>query len=87
MSVAALVGLVVVNFIPKLQRSEREQLVRQVAVMLIPMVLMPFLGAWYIGSMQADSRAWATGGSVAMTMFFTIAVGSSIHCTFCEAIG
>jgi mono/diheme cytochrome c family protein len=77
MSVAALVGLVVVNFIPKLQRSEREQLVRQVAVLLIPMVLMPFLGAWYIASMPADSRAWATGGSVAMTMFFTIAVGSS----------
>jgi hypothetical protein len=77
MSVAALVGLVVVNFIPKLQRSEREQLVRQVAVLLIPMVFMPFLGAWYIGSMPADSRAWATGGSVAMTMFFTIAVGSS----------
>ncbi len=45
--------------------------------MLIPMILMPFLGAWYIGSMQADSRAWATGGSVPMTMFFTIAVGSS----------
>lgn len=77
MSVAALVGLVVVNFIPKLQRSEREQLVRQVAAMLIPMILMPFLGAWYIGSMPADSRAWATGGSVAMTMFLAIAVGSS----------
>lgn len=41
---------------------------------LIPMVLMPFLGAWYIASMPADSRAWATGGSVAMTMFFTICV-------------
>ncbi len=77
MSVAALVGLVVVNFIPKLERSEREKLVRQVAVLLIPMVLMPFLGAWYIHSMPADSRAWATGGSVAMTMFFTIAVGAS----------
>lgn len=77
MSIAALVGLVVVNSIQKLQRSEREQLVRQVSVLLIPMVLMPFLGAWYIGSMPADSRAWATGGSVAMTMFFTIAVGSS----------
>ena len=77
MSVAALVGLVVVNLIPSLQRSQREQLVRQVAAMLIPMLLMPFLGAWYIGTMPADSRAWATGGSVAMTMFFTIAVGSS----------
>ena len=77
MSIAALVGLVVVNCIPNLQRSQREQLVRQVARMLIPMVLMPFLGAWYIGSMPADSRAWATGGSVAMTMFLAIAVGSS----------
>ncbi|MCU0718094.1 MAG: hypothetical protein MUC83_00205 [Pirellula sp.] len=45
MSVAAMVGLVVVNFVPRLQRSEQEQLVRQVAVLLIPMILMPFLGA------------------------------------------
>ncbi len=77
MSIAALVGLVVVNLIPNMTRQEREVLVRQVAVLLVPMVLMPFLGAWYVASMPADSRAWATGGSVAMTMFLTIAVGSS----------
>ena len=77
MSIAASVGLVVVNLIPGLQRSDREELVKQVATLLIPIALMPALGFWYIQSMPEDSRAWATGGSVAMTMFFTIAVGSS----------
>ncbi len=78
MSIAALVGLVVVNSIPGLERTERQQMIRQVVVLLIPMLLMPFLGAWYLASMPADSRAWATGGSIAMTMFFTIAAGSSL---------
>lgn len=77
MSEASLVGLVVANFVPGLDRTQREQLVRQVATLLIPMMLMPLLGLWYVGSMPEDSRAWATGGSIAMTMFLTIAVGSS----------
>jgi len=33
--------------------------------------------AWYLGTMPADSRGWATGGSVPMTLFLTMAVGSS----------
>ncbi len=76
-AVAALIALVVVNAIPNLERSDREQLVGHVSVLLAPMLLMPFLGLWYLLSMPADSRAWATGGSVAMTMFLTIAVGAS----------
>lgn len=77
MSAASLVGLVVANFIPGLERAQREQLVRQVATLLIPMILMPLLGIWYVWSMPEDSRAWATGGSVPMTMFLTLAVVSS----------
>lgn len=77
MSIAALIGLVVVNLIRDLERPEREKLVRHVSALLTPMILMPLLGLWYVHSMPADSRAWATGGSVAMTMFLTIAVGSS----------
>ncbi len=60
-SVAALVAMVVINLIPAIERRERELLQRQLAVLLTPMILMPVLGLWYVQSMPADSRAWATG--------------------------
>ena len=44
---------------------------------LVFMLAMPFLGAWYLGVMPADSRGWATGGNVPMTLFLSMAVGSS----------
>ncbi len=31
---------------------------------MFPMILMPLFGAWYLYSMPADSRSWATGGSM-----------------------
>lgn len=78
LTTAALIAMVVVNFLPKLERREREDLVHIAGRLLLPMVLMPVLGIWYLASMPADSRGWATGGSPAMTMFLTIAVGSSL---------
>lgn len=77
LSIATLVGMVVVNTVPGWTRDQRQGLVREMAVLLTPMALMPLLGVWYLSVMPADSRAWATGGSVAMTMFFTVAVGAS----------
>ena len=39
---------------------------------------MPFLGLWYLSSIPPDSRSWALGGSAAMTLFLTMAVGASL---------
>ena len=77
LTIAALVAAVVVNLIPSWTRTDRESLLRHIAVLLLPMIAMPMLGIWYFSTMPADSQSWITGGSVAMTMFLTMAVGAS----------
>jgi len=42
---------------------------------MLPMLAMPVFGAWFLAVVPADSRAWLTGGSVAMSMFLAIAAG------------
>ena len=77
-TIAALVGLVVVNLMPGPTRQEREKLVREMSVLLVPMLAMPLLGAWYISTMPADSRSWALGGSPTIMMFLVISIGASL---------
>jgi cytochrome d ubiquinol oxidase subunit I len=77
MTIAALVACVVINRMPQIGRAQRARLIRRAAHYLAPMLLMPLLGLWYFSSMPDDSRSWATGGSIAMTMFLTMAVGAS----------
>jgi hypothetical protein len=55
----------------------RRQLVRTISVFLTPMAMMPFAALWYVKVLPDDSRGWILGGSVAMTMFVTIAAGAS----------
>jgi mono/diheme cytochrome c family protein len=75
--VAALVAMVLINLAPGFTREQREELVHRAAWLMAPMVLMPVLGVWFLAAMPADSREWVTGGSIAMTMMLTIAVGAS----------
>lgn len=77
LSIAALVAAVVVNLVPSWTRSDREEIIRHVAMLLLPMMAMPLLGVWYLSTMPADSQAWLMGGSVAMMMFLVMAVGAS----------
>jgi cytochrome d ubiquinol oxidase subunit I len=77
-TLAALVGCVVVNTMRELDRDARRKLINRAAHLLIPMVLMPFLGVWYLAVMPADSRGWVLGGSAAMTLFLNISVGASV---------
>lgn len=78
MAIAALVGCAVLNAIPAFDSVQRAALVRRAAGFLLPMAAMPLLGAWYLAVVPPDSRAWALGGSVAMTMFMALAVGASL---------
>ncbi|MCA9285381.1 MAG: cytochrome ubiquinol oxidase subunit I [Phycisphaerales bacterium] len=78
MAIAALVACVVINTIPSLGRAARTALIGRASHFMVPMLLMPLLGAWYVASMPAESRAWIFGGNVTMTMFLNIAVGSTV---------
>jgi len=76
-AIAALAACVLINAVPGFSREDRASLVAVCARPLVFMLAMPFLGAWYLGVMPADSRGWATGGNVPMTLFLSMAVGSS----------
>jgi hypothetical protein len=76
-AIASLAACTLVNAVPGFTREERQTLVGVCARPLAFMLAMPLVGAWYLGTMPADSRGWATGGSVPMTLFLTMAVGSS----------
>ena len=78
MTLSALIGCVVVNVIPNLAREDRQELINKTAHMMMPMLAMPMLGAWYLYSMPDDSRGWVLGGSPAMMLFFMISVGASL---------
>jgi len=78
LAIAALAACVVINIAGPLEQEARRELVGHASVFLVPMVLMPFLGAWFLASMPADSRSWVLGGSVTMTMFMGIGVGASL---------
>ncbi|MEZ6035493.1 MAG: cytochrome c [Planctomycetaceae bacterium] len=78
MTLASLIGCVVVNIIPHLSREQRSELIHKSAHLMLPMLAMPLLGFWFLFSMPADSRGWVLGGSPAMMLFFMISVGASL---------
>lgn len=78
MTLAALVACLVVNTMQGTDREQRRALINKAAHLMIPMVLMPVWGAWYLAVMPADSRAWVLGGSPAMMMFFMMATAASL---------
>ena len=78
MAIAALAACVVINISTPLEREARRELIGRASLFLAPMVLMPFLGGWFLASMPPDSRSWVLGGSVTMTMFMGMGVGASL---------
>ncbi len=86
LTIATLVALVVVNCMPA-SRDDRQKLVHELGPLLVPMLLMPLLGAWYVATMPEDSRGWALGGSPIMAMFLMMATGASILIGLYAALG
>ncbi|MCG3138947.1 MAG: hypothetical protein HJJLKODD_02819 [Phycisphaerae bacterium] len=78
MATAALVACVVINTMPNASRDQRKELINKTANFMIPMVLMPLLGAWYLAVFPDDSRSWVLGGSPAMSLFMGITIGASL---------
>jgi len=77
MTVGGLIACLMINLTPNLDREARTELIHKASHLLMPMVLMPPLGIWYLFTMPPDSRALAMGGNVVMTMFLGLAIGSS----------
>jgi cytochrome bd-type quinol oxidase subunit 1 len=77
-TLAALGSCVVVNTMQHVDYDGRRSLINRAAHLMLPMVLMPALGVWYLAVMPADSRGWVMGGSPAMTLFLNIAIVASL---------
>lgn len=76
LTLGALAACLVVNTM-SLTEERRRHLVRSAATLLLPMAVMPALGAWFLAVIPDDSRGWVLGGSPTMTNFLAIAVGAS----------
>lgn len=75
--IASLVSCIVINTVPEFTREQRTMLINKAAILLLPMVLMPVLGLWFLAAMPEDSRGYVLGGSVAMTLFLNLVVVAS----------
>ena len=78
MAIGATAACVVINIAGLEQREARRELIGHVLVFLAPMVLMPFLGLWFLATIPPDSRSWVLGGSMTLTLFLWISVGASL---------
>jgi cytochrome d ubiquinol oxidase subunit I len=78
MAIGATAACVVITIAGPPDREARRELIGHVSVFLTPMVLMPFLGFWFLGSMSPDSRTPVLGGSVTLTLFMGIGVVASL---------
>jgi cytochrome bd-type quinol oxidase subunit 1 len=86
MTLGSLVACVVINTLD-MSRAERGELMHWAAYFLVFMMFMPALGIWYLTVMPPDSRSWLLGGSPAMTMFTTMAVGASLMIGLYAVVG
>jgi cytochrome d ubiquinol oxidase subunit I len=86
LTLASLVAILVINALD-LDREGKRVLIHRAARFMAPMAAMPALALWYFAVLPEDSRAWLLGGSVAMTMFVTIAAGASLLIGGYAAVG
>lgn len=78
LTLASLAACVVINLMQSLDRDSKKSLINRVSLMLVPMLIMPLLGFWFLAVMPADSRSWVLGGSPAMMLFLNISIGASL---------
>jgi hypothetical protein len=76
-TLAALAACVVINLM-SIDRQAKAKLIHKASLLLVPMMLMPLLGVWFLAVMPGDSRSWVLGGSPAMMLFLSISIGSSL---------
>lgn len=78
LTIASLVACIVINTMHEFNREQMRRLQNRAAMLLAPMLFMPAIGIWFLWVIPSDSLSWVLGGSAAMTMFMSIAVGASM---------
>jgi hypothetical protein len=78
MAIAALVACIVINTFHNLDRQAKRSLINRTAHFMVPMLLMPIFGIWFLAVIPADSRSYVMGGSAVMTLFLNLAVGATV---------
>lgn len=69
----------VANYIRDYTREQRQQLINFGSYFLAPFGLMAPFAIWYFATLPADSREYAMGGAIAMTLFMAFGVVSSLY--------
>lgn len=77
LTIASLVGCIVINSMKDLDLTGRAWLVNRAAQLLWPILLMPLVGIWFLAVIPEDSRSYALGGSAVMSLFLGVTIGSS----------
>jgi len=78
MAIAALGACAVINIAGPAEREARRDLMGHALRFLAPMILMPFLEAWFWASLPVDGRSWSPPWSVALMMFVGFAAVASL---------
>lgn len=79
MAIAGISVAVVVNCVRSYSREQKERIIHAGSLMLSPIALMAPAAFWYFFAVPSDSRHFAFGGAIAMTLFFAFGVVSSIY--------
>ncbi len=81
LSCLALAGIfvcIIVNTSKHYTRDERTRIINYGAYCLAPFVLMAPASIWYFNNVPEDARTMASGGAIAMTLFFAFGVVCSL---------
>lgn len=69
----------VANFVRDYEREDRQKIINFGSYWLAPFGLMVPLSVWYFATLPADSREFAMGGAIAMTLFLAFGLVSSLY--------
>ena len=78
MAIAALASCVVINVASSLEQQARHELIGHATRFLVPLVVMPLVGVWFLTSIAPDNRPGVLGANVTTTTFVGIGIGGSL---------
>ncbi len=78
MAIAALASCVVINVASSLEQQARHELIGHATRFLVPLVLMPLIGTWFLTSTAPDKHSGVLGANVTTTALLGIGIGGSL---------
>lgn len=77
LAIAAIFVSVAVNLNQGYTREERQQIINESSLWLVPLALMIPVSIWYFAMAPEEARALVQGGAIAMTLFFMFGMAAS----------